>query len=211
VAGIARDSIAAAGEVRRRRPLREAFRDRPNAWLLVLILVGSVPTALIGLLFKEMFERIFGEPKLVAGILLVTAGLLVLTRVVRPGERGLNRVGILLALIVGTVQGLAIIPGVSRSGSTIAFALLLGFDRDLAARFSFLLSVPAIGGALLLMLLDLDATHLDPVVLGVGFLTATLVGLGALALLMPLVRKGRLHWFAVYLVPLAVVGLTVLP
>lgn len=211
VADIARDSIAAAWEVRRRRPLRDVFRERPNAWMLVLIVAGSVPTALIGLLFEEPLERIFGAPRLVAGILLVTAALLLVTRFVKPGERGPTKVGISLALIVGVAQGLAVIPGVSRSGSTIAVALLLGFDREFAARYSFLLSVPAICGALLLVLPDLGQNPIDPVVLAVGFLSAALVGIAALALLMPLVRKGRLHWFSVYLVPVAVVGLLYLP
>ena len=116
-------------------------------------------------------------------------------------------------LLIGLIQGFAVVPGISRSGSTIACALLLGIERELAARFSFLLSVPAILGALLLQVLDvLEAGHhLEPLPMIAGFGAAVVVGVGALMMLIPLVNQGRLHYFAMYLVPVGILGIVVLP
>ena len=103
------------------------------------------------------------------------------------------------AFIIGIVQGLAIIPGISRSGSTISTGLLLGVDRETAARYSFLLSIPAIMGAGTLSLKD-GLSQMNPVIWMslLGAVTAALVGYGALKSLLHLVKKGRLHVFAPY-------------
>lgn len=171
------------------------FRERLQGSLLTWVVVGNVPTALIGLVFKDPLERLFGSVSLVGSMLLVTGLLVALTRLA-PGRT--RRLGLLVALAVGTAQGLAIIPGISRSGATIACGLLMGLDRDLAARFSFLLSVPAIAGALMLQLVTGDAAGPGLAVLIAGGLSAAVVGFLALLLLMGMVRKGRLFWFAPY-------------
>lgn len=172
-----------------------SFRERLESSLLTWVIVGNVPTALIGLIFKDPLESLFGSVPVVGCMLLVTGVLVAVTRFVP--ERA-QRLGLVAALAVGAVQGLAIIPGISRSGATIACGLLLGLDRDLAARFSFLLSVPAIAGALLLQVVTGNAGGPALAVLFAGGITAAVIGLLALKVLMGMVRKGRLSWFAPY-------------
>lgn len=167
--------------------------------LAVLILAGSIPTAMLGLMFKEMIDTLFGSVRIVGIMLLVTGLLLLLTRWARQKERSLTQMTIKDALILGLVQGLAIIPGISRSGATISVALYLGIDRGLAARFSFLLSIPAIVGALLL---SLDSTlghnSIPGGIILLGSTTAAFVGYIALKILLRVVKSGQLSWFAPY-------------
>lgn len=191
------------------------LRERGNLRLLVLLIVGTLPTAVFGLffgrffnqLFDGSFEQILGAPRMVAGMLLVTAALLMATRFVGDGARGIRELTVWHALAIGLVQGLAIIPGISRSGATIVCALSLGIERELAARYSFLLAVPATIGALALEALGGGMWALDPLLVGAGFVTAASVGLVALAVLIPVVRRGRLYLFALYLVPVGLAWL----
>lgn len=184
-------------------PRLERLRSSMVTW----VVVGNVPTAVIGIVFRGPLEGLFGSISVVGIMLLVTGGLLAVTRVVPERNR---RLGLWAALAVGTAQGLAIIPGVSRSGATIACGLLMGLDREVAARFSFLLSVPAIAGALGLQLVLGNATGPGAIVLLSGGMAAAAVGLVALKLLMRLVRHGRFAWFAPYCwaVGLVVLGMT---
>jgi len=198
--GELRDMAAPRGEEASRRSLAERIRGSMVVW----VIVGNIPTALIGLGFRAPLERMFGSVSLVGAMLLVTGLLLVLTRFVPAGDR---RLGALAVLAVGTAQGLAIIPGISRSGATIACGLLFGLDRDLAARFSFLLSIPAIMGALILQVAAEGGNGPGVFVLLAGGGTAALVGLFALKVLMGMVRRGRISWFAPYC---GLVGLAVL-
>ena len=134
-----------------------------NTVLLLIVFTASIPTALIGFLFKDTFERLFeGNLRLVGVAFLFTALLLFLTRFKKnaPSGRGVG-LSSLQALAIGTIQGIAIIPGVSRSGSTIALALLLGVGRQEAGEFSFLIVVPAILGAMLLETLHGSAVFLN--------------------------------------------------
>ena len=115
------------------------------------------------------------------------------------------------ALFIGFAQGIGTLPGISRSGSTIASALFCGLDRTVAGEFSFLVSIPAILGAFLLELKDLSSlTEIGLAPLAVGFLTAFVCGYLALMFLMKLIKKGRLGWFALYLIPLGLAGLILL-
>lgn len=190
-----------------------ALRRRlPSARLALWVVVGTVPTGVIGLVFEDDLKALFVAPRLAAAMLFVTAVLLLASRLRRPVQRDQVAMTWVDAVIIGTVQGLAIIPGISRSGSTIAIGLLLGLDRELAARFSFLLSIPAILGALLVQFGDASSDRLaDGSLLGIGFVSSLIAGFLALALVLPVVRRGRLHWFAVYLVPIAVAGWVLIP
>ena len=181
--------------------------ERVRSSMVTWVVVGNIPTAVIGGVFRAPLERLFGSIAVVGFMLLVTGALLAVTRAVPEGTR---RLGLLAALAVGTAQGLAIIPGISRSGATIACGLLMGLDRETAARFSFLLSIPAIAGALGLQLATGTATGPEAVVLLSGGIAAAVVGLAALGLLMRLVRRGRFSWFAPYCwaVGLVVLGMT---
>lgn len=172
---------------------------RKGRRLIMLVVVGSIPTALIGLLFKDYFEALFGSTLAVGIALLVTGVILALTRLAPDKGRPLEKVGPISALAVGLAQSLAITPGISRSGTTISLALLIGVERSLAARYSFLLSIPAILGALLLQLMDvrgLPAPDMTPLL--VGGVIAALSGYLALKLLLKVVDSGRMHFFAPY-------------
>jgi undecaprenyl-diphosphatase len=165
------------------------------------IVIGSIPTAILGLLFASIAERLFASA-LIAGLMLLLTGLLLwLTR--KAGDHvesaGIGHLTPAKAFIIGIAQGLAILPGISRSGFTISTGLLLSVDRETAARYSFLLSIPAVVGAGLLNL-KAHFSQPDPVIWIslLGAVTAALVGYGALKTLLHLVQKGRLHVFAPY-------------
>ena len=170
----------------------------PNAHLALMVVLGSVPTAIIGLLFKDSLEKAFGSLFLVGIMLMITGTIVGITRLIPKSHNTAMRVGPLIALAVGTVQGLAIMPGISRSGSTIVCALLLGLNRELAGRFSFLLAIPAIVGAVILQL-DADAIHrVGAVPLILGLVSSGIIGFLALKLLMGIVKKGLFYYFAPY-------------
>jgi len=167
--------------------------------LLLLLLVGSVPTAIIGLLFKDFFQGLFHNLTVVALMLLVTGTLLFLSERFRRGTRKEGQLTWSDALLVGTVQGGAIIPGISRSGSTIAVLLLKGVDGETAARFSFLLALPAIFGAALLSVGDMNTVPAaDVASYMAGMLAAFGAGLMSIHLLLAVVRRKRLFAFAIY-------------
>ncbi len=177
--------------------------DHAQVRLAGLIVLGSIPTAAIGLGLHGIADRLFASPLLTGFMLLLTGGLLLATRTSRcaVGTEGrtLQQLTRTDALVMGLVQGLAIMPGISRSGSTIAVGILTGIRHETAARFSFLLSIPAVAGAALLVLKD--ALHAGDVHLPtclLGGLTAFVVGYAALAILVFLVQKGRLYLFAPY-------------
>ena len=144
------------------------------------ILLGSIPAGTIGVLFKDELEHAFGNITGV-GMALCFTGVVLLSTWKQKGQR--NEVGIFDSLWVGSAQAIAILPGVSRSGSTIAMALFLGISRTRAARLSFLLSLPVVGGAGLLKALDLvetPPTSQEWMSLMVGASTSFIMGLGAL-------------------------------
>jgi undecaprenyl-diphosphatase len=182
-------------------PFRSSLEAQPYRRLLALLVIGSVPTAVIGLLFKDFFVGLFHNLTLVALMLLVTGCLLFLSERLRFGQDKDKdkKMTILDALLVGTIQGGAIIPGISRSGSTIAGLLFRGVDGETAARFSFLLALPAVFGAGLLSLGDFSAVSAKalPVYL-VGMLVAFIAGLVSIHWLMAVVRRKRLYGFALY-------------
>ncbi len=173
---------------------RGPARDRKLAGLIIL---GSVPAAFVGLLLDDLVEQLFGSVLAVAIALLVTGVILRMARE-RPGAR--HEVGLPAAIAIGIGQAFAITPGISRSGTTIALALRLGIAQAEAAEFSFLLAVPAIGGAFILKLSDaLSAGSVDawgPYILGT--LLSALSGWAALRWLLSLLRGGRFHLFSWY-------------
>jgi len=170
----------------------------PHAMLALMVVIGSIPTALIGVILREPLERLFGSATTV-GVMLIITGLIVgSTRLISRARGKLDQVSPIIALAIGTAQGLAIMPGISRSGATIVCGLFLGLNRDLAGRFSFILSIPAIIGALVLQLDMTAITRVGPVPLFAGFLSAGLTGFLALKILMGMIRKGHFYYFAPY-------------
>lgn len=185
--------LTAAGGI---KPL---FVENEDVRLACLIVLGSVPTAFMGLMFHRVADRIFGSVGIVGTMLLITGTFLWLTRRLAGHSRQLRQVYSRDALTIGLVQGMAILPGISRSGSTICAALFLGVDRELAGRYSFLLSIPAILGALVLGLDgSLAGSSVSTEMMLLGGATAAVTGYVALKILMRVVRQGRLYRFAPY-------------
>jgi undecaprenyl-diphosphatase len=180
-------------------PFRSGEAARVQQKVLLLLIVASIPTAVIGLLFKDFFEGLFENITVVSLMLLVTGVLLFVAERFRRGERKEGELTLTDAIVVGTVQGCAIIPGISRSGSTIAALLLKGVDGETAARFSFLLAMPAVFGATLLSARDLGEVAPGQIPLylaGTG--VAFLAGLVSIHLLLAVIRRRRLVAFALY-------------
>jgi undecaprenyl-diphosphatase len=174
--------------------------DARLAWLIIL---GTVPAALIGYLLEDFFEEMFARPVAAACFLFVTAALLAASEYVGRRERDLDTLNWPDALLVGLGQALAIFPGISRSGATIATGLARGLKREPAARFSFLLATPIIIGAGLLKVADLAQTGglaTQAPALIVGFVAAGVVGFACIHYLLKYLQRRQLYPFAVYCV-----------
>lgn len=171
----------------------------PDVRLGYLLIIGSVPAAAAGLIIQPFIDRLF-QSTLQVGFGLVLTGLLLWAAGrLAPGHRQLPDANAADALIVGAAQAVAILPGISRSGATVVAALGRRFDRGLAVRFSFLLSVPAIVGAQLLELQDIVGAGAElGAGLWLGMLSAFVSGYAAIAWFTRLVARGRLHGFVVY-------------
>lgn len=204
----AADAVLGAGRALAagaRGRFRAQLAEDDGANLALAVVLATVPTGVIGIALGPTAERISRSP-LPLGVDFLALSLLLLASRSWPG--GSRRLDWKVALVVGVVQGIAALPAISRSGSTIAAGLALGLDREEAARFSFLLAVPAILGA---AVVELDAASLGAYALSAaylaGFAAAFVVGLAALALLVRVVRGGRLWLFAPYV---AAVGIATL-
>ncbi len=167
--------------------------------LIPLIIVGAIPTVIIGLVFHLFLENIFQEVPVIAAAFIVCGVVLLLARI---GREKVDEIGFSQAFLIGVAQGVAVVPGLSRSGLTITVALLLGIRREKAFKFSFLLSIPAIIGALALTLYEqfyaLAASSFGFAETVVGAVVAMVVGYFALKLLWKTVARGKFHLFAFY-------------
>jgi undecaprenyl-diphosphatase len=197
------DELARAGV----GAVRQRSLADPKARLLGWVVIAAIPAGLAGYFFEELFERTFKAPVAVAVFLLVTAALLTLGERLSRAERHLESLNWPTALAIGLAQAIAIFPGISRSGATIAAGRWWGMSREAAARFSFLLATPTILGA---AIYKMGATALVgtlvpqiPAMLG-GLLMATAVGYVCIRWLMRYLQRGSLRPFAIYC---ALVGL----
>jgi len=191
---------SAAQEPLRLPPAQDVV-EVPDARLAWLILLGTLPAALIGYLLEDFFEGMFARPVAAAGFLLVTAALLTASERFGRREHNLDTLAWSDALTIGLAQALAILPGISRSGATIAAGLARGLRREPAARFSFLLATPIILGAGLLKVVGLaqvGGLAARAPTLVVGFLSAGVVGFGCIHFLLRYLQRRRLYPFAVY-------------
>lgn len=176
--------------------MKELYQGRPDFRFGLLVVVGSIPTGIIGLVFKDLIKTWLTGPLTVGIALLITGGLLRLVgRRGRVGRDG-GQMTVRDALIIGAIQGLAIVPGFSRSGFTICAGLFAGLNRVTAARYSFILSIPAILGATILELRHgLEKSVFSAADFGLGFLAAAISGFLALSLLVRLLKQDN---FAVF-------------
>lgn len=173
---------------------------------LLLAGVATLPAVVVGLTLKEVVDEAFQNVLVPGFAFLGTAALLLTTTRMKDGDKGPSRTTWRDALLVGLAQALAITPGISRSGSTIAAALALGFSRTWAVGFSLLMAVPAILGAAILEVKDLEPGALSAGVIRltvVATILSGVVGYGAIVWLVRIVRSGRLWYFSVYLVLLS--------
>ncbi len=191
---------------------RRSLAD-PNARLAWFIIVGSIPAVVLGFLFDDFVESLFTEAQMVGLFLLITAIILAVAELVAgrlQHPRMLDQMNWLDSILIGLAQAFALLPGISRSGSTIAMGLGRGIRRDLAARFSFLLGTPVIFGAGLLQLVDVltsDASALTnqwiPIV--AGFIAAAIAGTVAINFLLRYLRNHSLYIFSAYCTVLGLV------
>ena len=164
--------------------------------LILMIFFGTIPAVIIGLGFKDVIERLFDDI-IVVGFALVFTGITLIGSFY--SKSGNKKNTIIKAFLIGVAQAIAIIPGISRSGITISFALLLGLDTRQAAKFSFLLAIPVISGAGILMATDLrDGFSIDIYAAASGLITSFLVGMVALKWLLSWLEGGKFHYFGIY-------------
>ena len=190
--------------------IRERSLANPDARLAFLILLAGLPGGLAGILLDDFFERMFSRPVAAAGFLLVTAAFMALAETFSRPQRGLHSMSWIDSLTVGLAQALAILPGISRSGSTIATGMARGLNRESSARFSFLLATPTILGAGLLELpgfLQAGGLLRQAPDLFAGFLAALTAGLVCIHLLLRHLQRRTLYPFAIYCGLAGVLGL----
>ncbi len=191
--------------------VRRSLAD-PNARLGWFIVVASIPAAVTGLLFKDFIESLFASPRAAAGFLLVTAAFLAGSELLAARSRQDKQAETLSwidVIVIGLAQAIALAPGISRSGSTIAAGLSRGMNRAAAARFSFLLGTPAFLGAGLLQLSDALSADAALVLaklpfLMVGFVASAVSGFLAIRFLLAYLRRRTLYAFAIYCAGMAI-------
>jgi len=186
--------------------LRDLFKFKWNEGTryIVNILISMIPVAIVGFFFKDKVEEVFGSGLLIVGIMLiVTATLLTFSYFAKPRQK--ENISWWNAFVIGIAQACAVMPGLSRSGSTIATGLLLGNKKEKLAQFSFLMVIPPILGEALLDVKDMfevgfseAMSGISPVAALVGFLAAFIAGCFACKWMINIVKKGKLIWFAVY-------------
>ena len=184
-------------------------RTNPSSRILFLLVIGSLPIAILGVVLKDKIESLFSNIELVSLFLILTGILLSFGDRIRKTDKGILETRIVDGLIIGIAQASAILPGISRSGATIIFGLFCGLQRKWAVKYSFFLAVPAILGATLLKfptaLFTLNLSTLSFYMAGAA--TALFSGYWSLKVVLRLVQKSRLRYFASYCVMLGVIVL----
>lgn len=194
-----------------RRPgsITASYREDEDIRTIVFVGLTMIPTGIVYVVFKETIEAAFADPQFAAGMLLITGALLLLTRL-RPNPSG--DLTPLKSLLIGVAQSIAMLPGISRSGSTICAALYLNVKPEKAANFSFLMLLPVVIGATLLKTAEVFETGVaDWAPIIVGTVIAFFSGILAIGLVLDFVRKGRLQYFAWYCFAVGTIGLLMIP
>ena len=185
--------------------------DRAARRTITLIVIGTVPAAILGLMFEDKVEEFISNPRAVAAMLIVTGIILLSTRLLRIGDRTMRNIRPLDSLLIGLAQASALIPGISRSGMTITAGLTRGLTRVEAARFAFLLGIPVIAGAGLLGLIEVVSSGDGvPATVWLGVVVAGLSGYAAIAILLRVLARVGLAPFGVYCVAFGTLSLVLL-
>lgn len=182
--------------------------ERPVRKLGLMIIVATIPTALIGILFNDFFDGLYNSVVPIGIGLIITGCLLVLAERVGTSSRGIKQMNFRNALFVGVVQGIAICPGISRSGSTLFGSLICNLDRKFAVKFVFLISLPSILGSAVMeapaaLESGFDMALLGPVLLGMA--VAAISGLVAIKTMIKIVSDKKLNYFSYYVWALGLV------
>lgn len=186
--------------------------DKIGQKTIIAIIVATIITGAFGVVTSKLIPDL--GVKFVCGGFLVTSALLIISSIMekRQSAKGPNEftgISIKQSIIIGIMQGFGTLPGISRSGSTIAGALFGGVNRSLAGEFSFIVSIPAILGAFILELKDLGqmSSSIGAAPIIAGCISSFAVGYFSLSVLMKIIKKGKLQWFAAYLIPAGILGL----
>ena len=183
------------------------FEKSESLYFALKIILSMIPAVIVGLFFEDFIASLFDRNLLLVGfMLLITAFLLFQADRIGKNNKPLNYPS---ALLIGVIQAIAILPGISRSGATIALAVLLGIDRERAARFSFLMVIPLIFGSMAKSLLEIDSVTQSPDFLSllVGFIAAFITGVFACKWMIALVKKSQLKYFSFYCIVVGVISI----
>ncbi|MDD7216504.1 MAG: undecaprenyl-diphosphate phosphatase [Anaerovoracaceae bacterium] len=177
------------------------LEERPVRKLGIMIIVATIPTAIIGLLFNDIFDRLYTSILPIGIGLIITGFLLVFAERTGSSNRGIEKMNFRNALFIGTVQGIAICPGISRSGSTLFGSLICNLDRKFAVKFVFLISIPSILGSAILETPDaiaagVEISQIGPII--VGMAVAAVSGLIAIKTMIKIVSDKKLSYFSYY-------------
>lgn len=174
------------------------FKNNDEFKFSLKIILSMIPAAFVGVVFKDEIETLFTGNTLLVGFMLIITALLLL--LADKAKKTNKKVSLKNSFFIGVSQAIAILPGISRSGATISTAVLLGVDKERAARFSFLMVVPLILGKVAKDLLDggFNTEEVQVVNLSVGFIAAFITGLVACNLMIKLVKKSKLIYFSIY-------------
>jgi undecaprenyl-diphosphatase len=191
--------------------VRMAKFDRPGRRMITIIVIGTIPAVVLGLLLESTLDSLTEKPKAVAGMLIVTGIIMLATMLLRPGTKTTEKLSPTDGALIGLAQSAALVPGISRSGMTISAGLARGMNRIEAARFAFLLGIPAIAGAGLLSVARAlsDGAGITTATV-VGMIVAGLVGYWAIGFLIRILGKIGLAPFGIYCVLAGVLGVIIL-
>ena len=185
----------------------EIYRRNPSFRVMIMAIIATFVTGVLGIIFKDRFEAAFGNLRTIAFMWIITGTFLIITDLRKKSRMGLRQFGIIAAVVIGLAQAVAIMPGISRSGATICAGILVGLHRRWAVEFSFLLAIPAIMGAAAVESIKnfsvLSSGDLSIGMVLAGSITAALTGIIALKILMKTARKAELKLFAFYCYVLA--------
>lgn len=177
------------------------IEERPIRKLGIMIIVSSIPTAIMGLLFSDYIDRIFGSLTVISICWIITGFILLFSEKLNNNKKEIEGMKYRNAIFIGICQGLAIMPGISRSGSTIVGSLVTGLKREFAVEFAFLISIPAILGSAILEFPKAIKAGIEPSTIGpmiVGFLVAAISGYFAITTMIRIVSKHRMRYFSYY-------------
>lgn len=202
--------VSAVGDTQFWRQPRATLHTSTELKFIWLILLGSISTGIIAVVFKTQLESFFDEIRIVSIMLILTGVILQLPRLRRKHtDNPTENLKTWHAPLIGIAQGCAITPGISRSGTTISLALFLGIPAKTAAEYSFLLSIPAILGAVALKIRDVGDTTIPLHIVGAGMIASFIVGYIALRFLLVILNRGKFSVFSYYCIALGLTSLLI--